>query len=183
MISGMVSQRQDKVSACTIPPGLEKESTLRLGVVAGSLEAQPEGLRFQCAHGDKTVQCGIVDTALLDLIGFHRIKQTEDNPFRVLLPEIKRLVNAKHDAGVLRKMAGSWSKPSTCCAMGSGGGRSRRHDNWAMKSSVCCVNSEVRNVARRSSNLERTVRGRPRRDGCIACRRPARNGRGTRGLH
>jgi hypothetical protein len=87
------------VSACTIPPGLEKESTLRLRVVAGSLEAQPEGLRFQCAHGDKTVQCGIVDTALLDLIGFHRFKQTEDNPFRVLLPEIKRLVNAKHDAG------------------------------------------------------------------------------------
>jgi hypothetical protein len=72
---------------------------LRLRVVAGSLEALPEGLRFQCAHGDKTVQCGIVDTALLDLIGFHRTKQTEDNPFRVLLPEIERLVNAKHDAG------------------------------------------------------------------------------------
>jgi hypothetical protein len=72
---------------------------LRLRVVAGSLEAQPEGLRFQSAHGDKTVRCGIVDIALLDLIGFHRTKKTEDNPFRVLLPEIERLVNAKHDAG------------------------------------------------------------------------------------
>jgi hypothetical protein len=72
---------------------------LRLRVVAGTLEAQPAGLRFQCAHGDKTVQCGIVEIALLDLIGFHRIKKTADIPFRVLLPEIERLVNAKHDAG------------------------------------------------------------------------------------
>ena len=85
--------------ACAVPPSRKGNPTLRLRVVAGSLKAQPEGLRFQCAHGDKTVQCGIVDTALLDLIGFHRIQQTQDGPFRVLLPEIERLVNAKHDAG------------------------------------------------------------------------------------
>jgi hypothetical protein len=72
---------------------------LPLRVVAGSLEAQTDGLRFQCDRGDKTIRCGIVDIALLDLIGFHRIKKTEDNPFRVLLPEIERLVNAKYDAG------------------------------------------------------------------------------------
>jgi hypothetical protein len=38
----------------------------------------------------------------------------------MLLPEIERLVNAKSDAGVSRKMAGSSSNPSIYCAMGPG---------------------------------------------------------------
>jgi hypothetical protein len=93
------SRGRDKVSAPANPefPGA-LESTLPLTVIAGSLEADPEGLRFECGQGDKTIHCGIVDTALHDLIGFHRITKTGD-PLRVLLPEIERLVNAKYDAG------------------------------------------------------------------------------------
>jgi hypothetical protein len=69
-----------------------------LTVVAKSLGAYPDGLSFQRDRGGELVECGIADVALRDLIGFHRIKKTKD-PFRVLLPEIERLVTAKLDAG------------------------------------------------------------------------------------
>jgi hypothetical protein len=64
----------------------------------GSLEAEPHGLLFQCRDGERIIECGISDSALHDLIGFHRIRRTKE-PFRVLLPEIERLVNTKYDAG------------------------------------------------------------------------------------
>jgi hypothetical protein len=70
-----------------------------LMVIPRSLEAQSDGLRFQCRLGDKIIECGISDIALRDLISFHRIKKTADNPLRVLLPELERLVAAKYDAG------------------------------------------------------------------------------------
>jgi hypothetical protein len=64
-----------------------------------SFNAQSRGLCFQCDLDGKTIQCGIADVALRDLIDFHRIKSTTDEPLRALLPEIERLVSAKCDAG------------------------------------------------------------------------------------
>src|SRR5580704_6419805 len=67
-------------------------------VIPRSFAAEPEGLLFQCRDGHQTIECGITDAALRDLISFHRIKKTDDNPLRVLLPELERLVSAKYDA-------------------------------------------------------------------------------------
>jgi len=72
-------------------------------VIPRSLDAQADGMRFQCRFGDKIIECGIVDAALRDLVTFHRIKKTEDNPLRVLLPEFERLVVAKYEAGRLEE--------------------------------------------------------------------------------
>jgi hypothetical protein len=74
-----------------------------LKVIARSLEARAEGVLFQCDRGGETISCGILALALRDLIDFHRIKNTEADAFRVLLPEIERLVNAKYDAGRIEK--------------------------------------------------------------------------------
>jgi hypothetical protein len=92
MISGMAEPHK-------VSPPWQRESAVPVTVIAGSFEAQPEGLVFQCRHGEKIIKCSIADVALHDLICFHRIKKTEDKPYRVLLPEIERLVNAKYDAG------------------------------------------------------------------------------------
>jgi hypothetical protein len=70
-----------------------------LRVVFDSFNAQPEGLCFQCDCDGAIIQCGIADVALRDLIDFHRIKSTQDEALRALLPEIERLANAKCDAG------------------------------------------------------------------------------------
>jgi hypothetical protein len=83
-----------------------EEVPVPLTVIAGSLEVQPDGLRFKCDRGGELIQCGIADIALRDLIGFHRIKKTGDDPFRVLLPEIERLVNVKCDAGQFEENGG-----------------------------------------------------------------------------
>jgi hypothetical protein len=69
-----------------------------LRVILDSFSAQSRGLCFQCDRAGKVIQCGIADVTLRDLIDFHRIKVTEDEAFRALLPEIERLTNAKYDA-------------------------------------------------------------------------------------
>ena len=72
---------------------------MSLTVIVEGLNAQAEGVCFQCDCGDGKIAGGITDTALRDLIDFHRIKSTAADACRVLLPEIERLVNAKCDAG------------------------------------------------------------------------------------
>jgi hypothetical protein len=79
----------------------EKGLIVSLTVIADSLVARAEGVLFQCDRGGETISCGILALALRDLIDFHRIKSSEKDAFRVLLPEIERLVNAKYDAGRL----------------------------------------------------------------------------------
>jgi hypothetical protein len=74
-----------------------------LKVVFESFSAQPKGLCFQCDRDGVMIQCGVAEVALRDLIDFHRIKSTEDEALRALLPEIERLVNAKSDAGRFEK--------------------------------------------------------------------------------
>jgi hypothetical protein len=74
-----------------------------LMVLPQSLEAQSDGIRFQCRLGDKIIECGIVDVALRDLVSFHRIRKTEHDSLRVVLPELERLVNAKYQAGRLEE--------------------------------------------------------------------------------
>jgi hypothetical protein len=74
-----------------------------LTVIVESLEARAEGVLFKCDRGSDTIPCGILALALRDLIDFHRIKSTPEDAFRVLLPEIERLVNAKFDAGRIEK--------------------------------------------------------------------------------
>ena len=76
---------------------------MSLTVTADSLVARAEGVLFQCDRDGDTISCGILALALRDLIDFHRIKSTPEDAFRVLLPEIERLVNAKFDAGRIEK--------------------------------------------------------------------------------
>ncbi len=68
-------------------------------IIARSLKTQSEGLRFQCDHGGKNIECGIAADALRDLVDFHLVKSDEDEAFRALLLELERLANAKYDAG------------------------------------------------------------------------------------
>jgi hypothetical protein len=70
-----------------------------LRVVFDSLSAQSDGLSFRCDDGGRALPCGIADTALRDLIDFHRVKSNERTALRTLVSEIERLVNAKSDAG------------------------------------------------------------------------------------
>jgi hypothetical protein len=70
-----------------------------LTVLAESLSALPEGLCFRCDRNGHTIQAGISELALRDLIDFHAFKSSKDKALRVLLPEIERLANAKCDAG------------------------------------------------------------------------------------
>lgn len=72
---------------------------MSLRVIFDSFNAQPKGLCFQCDRDGKIIQCGIADVAVRDLIDFHRIKGTEDEALRALLPELERLTNAKCDTG------------------------------------------------------------------------------------
>jgi Protein of unknown function (DUF1488) len=69
-----------------------------LKVAFDSFSAKSKGLCFQCDLDGEIIQCGIADVALRDLVDFHRIKSTESEALRALLPEIERLVNAKYDA-------------------------------------------------------------------------------------
>jgi len=58
--------------------------------------------RMACAFNVTTedgASCGITDTALRELIDFHRVKSNERKALRTLVSEIERLVNAKNDAG------------------------------------------------------------------------------------
>jgi hypothetical protein len=77
---------------------LEREFNLSLGIIFESFNAQSKGLCFQCDRDGKIIQCGIADVALRDLIDFHRINSSTDEPLRALLPELERLVNAKYVA-------------------------------------------------------------------------------------
>jgi hypothetical protein len=81
----------------------EKGLIVSLTVLPESLDAQAKGVLFQCDRGGTIIQCGIATLALRDLIDFHRIKGTEDEAFRALLPEIERLLNAKCEAGRFEK--------------------------------------------------------------------------------
>jgi hypothetical protein len=75
-----------------------EEFSVSLKVVFESFTAHSKGLCFQCDREGEIIQCGIADVALRDLVDFHRIKSTESEALRALLPEIERLVNAKYDA-------------------------------------------------------------------------------------
>jgi hypothetical protein len=72
---------------------------MSLRVIAGSLRAQSRGLYFQCDRDGRSLHCAISDTALHELIDFHRFNGSRDTALRALLPEIERLANAKCDAG------------------------------------------------------------------------------------
>jgi hypothetical protein len=76
-----------------------KEFDMSLRVIFDSLSAQSKGLCFQCDRDGKTIQCGIAQATLHDLIDFHRIQSNKYKALRALLPEIERLANAKCDAG------------------------------------------------------------------------------------
>jgi hypothetical protein len=76
-----------------------KEFDVSLRIIFESFNAQSKGLCFQCDRAGEIIQCGIADVALRDLIDFHRIKSTNDEALRALLPELERLVNAKCNAG------------------------------------------------------------------------------------
>src|SRR5437764_597274 len=73
--------------------------TVTLRIIPTSLAPQPDEVRFQfdCNDG-RVIQCSITDDALRDLIDFHRVKNTDEDTSRVLLPEVERLANAKYDA-------------------------------------------------------------------------------------
>jgi hypothetical protein len=73
--------------------------TLPLKIIFDSFSALSEGLCFQGDRDGEIIRCAIADVAVRDLIDFHRIKNTDDDALRALLPEIERLVNAKCDAG------------------------------------------------------------------------------------
>jgi hypothetical protein len=70
-----------------------------LRVVFDSLSAHSDGLSFRCNGGGQCLPCGITDTALRELIDFHRVQSNECKALRTILSEIERLVNAKGDAG------------------------------------------------------------------------------------
>jgi hypothetical protein len=70
-----------------------------LKVVFESFSAHSKGLFFQCDRDGEIIPCAIAEVALRDLIDFRRIKSTESEALRALLPEIERLANAKCDAG------------------------------------------------------------------------------------
>jgi hypothetical protein len=74
-----------------------------LKLIFDSFSPQSKGLFFQCDRDGKIIPCAIAELALRDLIDFHRIKSTEREAFRALLPEIERLANAKCDAGRLEE--------------------------------------------------------------------------------
>jgi hypothetical protein len=76
-----------------------RDFSMSLRVITGSLSAQSKGLYFQCDCNGRPLRCGISDTALRELIDFHRFKDSRDKALRTLLPEIERLANAKYDAG------------------------------------------------------------------------------------
>jgi hypothetical protein len=82
-----------------------------LTVIVESLEAHAKGVLFQCDCGDGKIDGGITDTALRDLIDFHRIKSTAADASRVLLPELERIVNAKCDAGRFEEDGGLLIRP------------------------------------------------------------------------
>jgi hypothetical protein len=82
-----------------------------LTVILESLEAHSNGVLFRCDAGDGQIVCGITDTALRDLIDFHRIKSTAADASRAFLPEIERLANAKRDAGQFEEHGGLLIRP------------------------------------------------------------------------
>jgi hypothetical protein len=79
-----------------------------LTLTAESLETQTDGISFRCDCGGKnTLQCGITDIALRDLVGFHHLDSIDAEAYgRVLLPEIERLANAKYEVGRLEEDGG-----------------------------------------------------------------------------
>ena len=84
-----------------------------LRIIPTSLAPQPDEVRFQfdCDDG-RVIQCSITDDALRDLIDFHRVKNTDEDTSRVLLPEVERLANAKYDARRLEEDGGLLIRPA-----------------------------------------------------------------------
>jgi hypothetical protein len=82
-----------------------------LTVIVESLEAHSNGVLFRCDSGDGEIVCGITDTALRDLIDFHRIKSPAADASRAFLLEIERLANAKRDAGRFEECGGIVIRP------------------------------------------------------------------------
>ena len=80
---------------------------MSLRIIPKSLAPQPDEVRFQfeCDDG-KIIQCSITGETLRDLIDFHRVKNTDEDTCRVLLPEVERLANAKYDARRLEEDGG-----------------------------------------------------------------------------
>jgi hypothetical protein len=79
-----------------------------LTLTAESLKTQTDGITFRCDCGaGRTLQCGITDIALRDLVGFHHLDSIDADAYgRVLLPEIERLANAKYEVGRLEEDGG-----------------------------------------------------------------------------
>jgi hypothetical protein len=75
-------------------------------VIAGSLEARPDGLLFQCDLSGRIIQCGVFETALRDLLDFNRVNDSKDETFRLVLSEIQRIITAKCRSG--RIEANGW---------------------------------------------------------------------------
>jgi Protein of unknown function (DUF1488) len=81
------------------PYPIPKRTVKPLYVVAGSMQAQPQGLAFQSHDGVRVVTCSISRDALLDLRDYHGLAGDESQAFRALGPQIERLANEKYRAG------------------------------------------------------------------------------------
>ena len=67
--------------------------------IVGGLEAQADGLLFQCELSGTILQCGIFEQPLRDLINFHHDDSTENEIYRAVLSEMQRIVTAKYRSG------------------------------------------------------------------------------------
>jgi len=73
--------------------------TMGLRVAVSTLHAGSQGLSFQCNNGREQIACVISAETLRDLIGFQGLNQMDEGAFRLLLPQIERIVSAKYEVG------------------------------------------------------------------------------------
>jgi len=138
-----------------------------LTLSAESLEAQTDGISFRCdCGGEKTLQCGITDIALRDLVGFHHLDSIDADAYgRVLLPEIERLANAKFEVGRLEEDGGLLIRSADLVRFGLGGGKAgSRHtasENGQLQQSNRVIDdgSEADEEVRRLRSLLSAVTG------------------------
>ena len=89
---------------------------MSLRIIPKSLAPQPNEVRFQFESDDgKIVQCSVMDETLRDLIDFHRVKNTDADTSRVLLPEIER--QQKLGKEVVFRADAAFAKPEIYEAM------------------------------------------------------------------
>ena len=70
-----------------------------LKIAVATLRAGSQGLLFQCNNGHEQIACVISAQTLRDLIEFHGLNEMDESAFRVLLPQIERIVTAKYEVG------------------------------------------------------------------------------------